>query len=147
MKIDCLNGFFIFKEVNAGELTKFKSLFGFEISEDDTGLLTFEALINAPKHSIAGNEWLGNIATATFEGSPWLVMKENALVYDVSNEVVVPRASIIRQAQFDASFTYFVSRGLIQPGSLMTSGSRVGSYSAEYLFGSAHFRYSWIDYV
>lgn len=145
MKIRCLHGYFIFEETKAGQVSDFMSLFDLALVADGRAF-TFAALADAPSYSIAGGLYLGALATKTFEGDPWEVMEANGLVYNFSSEVVQPIALITQQLQVDSSNNYFVSPGLILPGSIATDGSRVTDYAAFYVKEVSQFKYSEISY-
>lgn len=139
MKIKCLHGYFKFWEPKAGVISDFSSLFGFDlVSIDD--YFTFSALEDAPRYSIIGGTYLGATATKTFEGDPWEVMRENNLVYDFAKDVIVPIASIVQKMQLDSTNRYFLSNGMILPGSLTDDGTRVTDYAA--FFINPLFKYS-----
>jgi hypothetical protein len=145
LKIRCLHGFFIFEESTAGEISRFMSLFNLNI-QAEKNYFTFESLLDAPTYSIAGGTYLGADAIKTFEGSPWEVMRENNLVYDFTKDEVVPLTTITQRVQIQRAANYFLSSGLILPGSLNDGGSRVKDYAAWYLFDSAKFKYSEVSY-
>lgn len=145
MKIDCLHGYFKFTESRIGELSDFASLFTLDLSSQDD-YFTFTPLVNAPKFSIEGGFYLGAIATKTFEGEPWEVMRENKLVFNFSTGKVVPIASITQRPQTGKAANYYFSDGLLLPGSVRDDGLRVTDYSAGYLFGSIKFKYSEVKY-
>lgn len=141
MRIKCLHGFFIFEEQACGQLSRFISMTGLAIVPYGKQY-TFETLSNAKKYSIAGNEYLGAIATKTFEGEPWEVMRENKFVYDFNKDQLIDIETVSQNFTMKQSNNYLISNGLILPGSLMEGGQRVKEYSAWYLFDSAKFRYS-----
>ena len=144
MRVDCIHGYFKFYETYPGQISKFMSLFGLEI-ERNGDHYTFADLVDAPKHSIAGGTFLGAPTLETFEGEPWEVMRENNLVYDFSRGLVVPIALILQAAPVETAGNYFVSTGMIQPGSVMDDGSRVTDYAAFYIEHRANFKYSGIE--
>jgi hypothetical protein len=145
MKVDCIHGYFIFNEDKAGELSRFLSLYEFDLLKKDD-FWTFETLIDAPKYSIEGGTFLGAPCSKTFEGQPWDVMRENGLVYDFINDAVVPISTIIIRPNLFAAANYFFSSGLIMPGSVKDDGKRVTDYAARYLFDTVKFKYSEVIY-
>lgn len=147
MQIRCIHGYFIFREQRAGEISDFMSLFeGLElVAKDD--YFTFAALVDAPSHSIEGGEVLGVTAIKTFEGKPWEVMRENELVYNFNSGLVVPIDTITRRVELVKAPNYFLSPGLILPGSVTDDGSRVTDYAAWYLFDTNKFKYSEVTSV
>lgn len=145
MRIRCLHGYFILEETSAGQASKFSSLYGFELSKRDN-YFTFDFLKNAPQYSILGGEYLGATAIKTYAGEPWEVLRANELVYDFTTDSVVPISSITQRVEISQAANYFLSSGLILPGSLTDEGSRVKEYAAWYLFDRQVFRYSEVSY-
>jgi hypothetical protein len=132
-------------EDKAGQISDFMSLFGFDLALKDH-YYTFSDLIDAPNYSIAGGAFLGAPTTVTFSGQPWEVMRENELVYDFSRGLVVPIQSILKTFQIKSAANYFLSSGLILPGSVTDDGSRVKDYAAFFLFEKMKFKYSEVGY-
>lgn len=145
MRIRCLHGYFIFDELKAGQISQFMSLFGFAISAVDN-YYTFDFLKAAPEYSITAKPYLGVPAVATFEGSPWEIMRANGLVYDFDLDLVKPILAVTTLFQIETAANYFVSDGLILPGSVTADGSRVRDYSAWLSFDSMKFKYSEVSY-
>lgn len=141
MKIKCLHGYFIFQERSPGQISRFISTYGFDIEPIAEGY-TFLSLVGAPKYSISGGTYLGAPAIKTFEGEPWEVMEENDLVYDFTQDKVVPISTITQAVQTKQTANYFLANGLILPGSLTEEGLRVKDYAAFYLFDTVTFNYS-----
>ncbi len=144
MKVECLHGYFRFSELSAGELSKFASLFGFTLARNGDHF-TFEDLVGAPRHSIAGGTFLGAATSETFEGEPWDVMRENRLVYNFQTGEIVSLDSIDQPVAISEAGGYFVAPGMILPGSVIDDGSRVTDYAAFHL-GQKNFRYSEVEY-
>lgn len=147
VQINCLHGYFIFQEQKAGEASRFMRTFS-GVSLVSTGrYFTFETLADAESYSIAGNPYLGAVATKTFEGPPWEILRANGLVYDFTVDQVVPIFSIVRRASIDEAGKYFVSNGLILPGTISDDGTRVTDYAAWYLSDNGQFKYSEVSRV
>lgn len=119
---------------------------GLELSPKDD-YFTFSFLKDAPTHSIEGGVYLGETATKTFEGAAWQVMKENGLVYDFNAGIIKQIATITQRFQISIGVNYFLSNGLILPGSLNDEGKRVTDYSAHYSFDTKKFKYSEVTFV
>lgn len=144
MRVRCIHGYFIFDPDTASDLSAFASLFGFEI--DSSGdHFTFADLAAAPDYAIEGSTYLGAPVTKTFEGKPWEIMRENALVYDFVQGRVVPIASIVRRAAITGTRFGYLAQGMILPGSVTEDGRRVTDYSAHH-FDGKQFKYSEIDF-
>jgi hypothetical protein len=141
--IRCLHGYFQFREINAGDVSRFMSLYSDLppiVAVED--YYTFETLADAPTHVIKGNTYLGVVTTKTFAGTPWEIMRENSLVYDFVNDQVVNINSVTKKLVIATSAYWFIVPGLILPGSVTDDGLRVRDYAARYLFDSQRFRYS-----
>lgn len=141
MKINCLHGYFLFHEERIGEASDFVSLFGLPLVFKDDHF-TFEALAEAPAFSIKTHSYLNAIATKTFEGKPWDVMRENSLVYNYDLGQLVPLTSIATRVNLALAGKYYISSGLILPGSLTAEGLRVTDYAAWFSTDSMRFRFS-----
>ena len=146
MRIQCKHGFFIFRESKVGEISDFMSLTGLSLAPRED-YYTFETLQNAPDYSLIGKPLVGGaVAIKTFQGAPWEVFEANGLVYDFTLDLVVPIATIIAKTKVKLAGNYFVSPGLILPGSLTDEG-RVKDYAAWYLNTRASWLYSGVEYV
>lgn len=145
MQVNCLHGYFIFRETRCGEMSRFSSIFGLPLSSQDD-YYTFDPLLDAPDYSIAGNLYLEAPALKTFEGKPWEIMEKNGLVYNFNTELIVPIESVTQLVEIKQASNYFLSDGLILPGSVTDDGSRVTDYSAWFYFDLMKFKYTEIDY-
>jgi hypothetical protein len=146
LKIKCLHGFFLFTETQVGQVSDF--IKGTEIelvAEND--YFTFEKLIDAPHYSLVGKPYIGAVITSSLEGKPWEIMRENNLVYNLTLDLVVPLLSITQIVSVLNGGNKYLSNGLIQPGSLTTSGQRIISYTAWYNRGTQRWKFSEIEYV
>lgn len=146
MKIKCLHGYFIFEEERIGEVSRFISRFGIPIVQKDDQF-TFEALENAPDYSIKGAPFMGTVATKTFEGRPWEVFEANGFVFNFNTGLISPIAQITQSMKLSVAGNYFVGDGLILPGSVLSSGSKIKSYFGWFSFDTMAFRYSGVEYV
>ncbi len=146
VQINCLHGYFIFKETAAGQISRFISLFdGLEIEPVDDHF-TFSDIAEAPKYSIVGKAYLDAVATETFEGNQWDVMRENGLIYNFQTGLVVQIETVMQRFEVDRAANFFVSNGLILPGSIRDDGFRVTDYSAFYNFSSQKFNYTEVTF-
>lgn len=146
MRVECINGYFKLFENAPGQASDFAILFGFDLVPKDD-YFTFSTIEDAPKFSISGSTYLDNDAIKTFEGEPWEVMLENKLVYDPSNDVVVPISSIKQRLTIQATDRYFIADGLIIPGSMDSTGQVVLGYTCWFSRDSMQFKYSQVNYV
>lgn len=106
----------------------------------------FSKFENAPEYSIAGKLYIDKMATVTYEGAPWEILKQNNLVYDFNKDALVDVLSVTKRTIIDLVANYFLSPGLILPGSVTEDGLRVIDYSAWYSFETGRFRYSSVGY-
>jgi len=141
-----LHGFFKFYESSPGDLSRFLFRFGLVV-ERSGDYFTFKALKDAPRYSISGSTYLGAPASKTYEGEPWEVMEANNLVYDYNQGLVVPLSSVSQPVRLKNAGRYYVTDGLILPGSLTDEGLRVTEYSAHYRPRRFDFRYSEVKLV
>jgi hypothetical protein len=146
MKLKCLHGFFIFSETKVGQVSDFMSLTGLEIEPLDN-FFTFKALVDAPKYSINGGPILNATSIVTCEGNQWDVFKENSLVYDFSRDLVVPISSITQKTTVKLSGNFYLSPGLILPGSIDQDGNKIKDYSAFYSRDRGSWLYSEVTHV
>lgn len=141
LKINCQHGYFIFEEQRAGEVSDFITMFGFDMVRKQN-YFTFADLDDAPEYSIKGNALLDNIATETFEGSPGEVFRKNKMVYNYDTGLLVPIISITNIIELSDAGNFYLSSGLILPGSLTAEGSRVTDYAAWFSTDNMKFKYS-----
>lgn len=142
MRIRSLHGYFILDEAFAGEISQFMSkFFGFNIVAKDD-YFTFKTLAAAPTYALAGGKYMGALATDTVEGKPWEVMRANKLVYNFLIDQVVPIGTIVRTFNLDQAGNYFLSNGLILPGSLDGQGKRVTDFVGYHILETGRFKYS-----
>lgn len=145
MRIECIHGYFRFFETSVGQISRFMSMFGLEIERNDDHF-TFSALVDAPTYSIAGGTFLGIPTIKTFEGRPWDVMRANRLIYDFNKGIVRPIDSVLQTLTLEQSGNYYLTSGMILPGSIIEDGSRVTDYAAFYSSDRASFKYSELTY-
>lgn len=143
MRVRCLHGFFLFQETTAGQVSDFASATGLKLEPFGSDY-TFEALALAPSHSIQGKPLLGLPAVATYQGQPWEVFEANQFVFDFDAGIMKPITSVILRTWIRPAGNYFVSPGLIMPGSIADQG-RVKSYDGRWLRG--RWVYSGVEYV
>ena len=142
MRIDCTHGFFTFTETSVGEISKFMSLYqGLDIVRD-RDIYTFNHLKNAPIYSLKGLKYIDSPAIVTITGKPGDVMRANKLIYNFQTDLIAPIATVTQTVELIEASNYFLSPGLILPGSLTERGSRVTEYAAWYSFAKGEFRYS-----
>lgn len=146
MKLNCLHGYFIFNETKMAQVSDFMNYTGLPlVSKDD--YFTFQGKDSVPEFSLKDAPFMGVIATKNFEGPPWELYEENGFVFNFLTGLMQPITSITQVCQIKAAGDYFVSNGLILPGSVTADGSRVKDYSAWYSRDSQNWRYSEIVYV
>lgn len=146
MRINCINGYFIFEESRAGEASDFVSLFGLEL-ESKGNQFIFSDLADAPDFSIEGAPYLDTVATKTFAGKPWEIFEANKFVYNYDLGLLVPSESIDDIVTINPGGNFFVSDGLIMPGSLTDSGDEISGYRCWFTTDTMKFKYSEVSYV
>jgi len=146
--IDCIDGYFIFRPRRLSDLSDFMRLTGFKL-ERLGDYFTFSDLIEIKNYSLFGKIIKDSgIAIKTFEGHPWEVFGENKIVYDFSRGIVVPIVAVTQKVTLKPAGNYFLSNGLIVPGSI--NGIRkIKTYRC--FFDSkgplSQWKYSEVDYV
>lgn len=106
---------------------------------------TFLELENPPDHSIIGAPYLGATALKTFSGKPWEIFEANDFIFDFGTGKVSPKTSVSTVVNLDKSGSYYLSNGLILPGSIY-KGEKIMSYSCFYNFDKRRFRYSEVSF-
>lgn len=145
MRVKCVHGFFIFDETGAGQIADWMSLTGLSIAPWGD-YYTFKDLIDAPDFSLAGAPLLGIPAIETFEGKPWEVFEANGFVYDFTLGLVRPIASVTMATEITQAGKFFVSPGLLLPGSVTAEG-KVKDFSGWYSRQRQTWHYSEVTYV
>lgn len=146
MKVKCLHGYFLFEETRSGQVSDFMSLTGLSLVPKGS-LYTFEQIQNAPDYSLKGKNILGLPAIETFEGLPWEVFAINKLIYNFNTGLMAKIDSINVEAKLYRGSSYYVSEGMILPGSRMAGGERVRDYSAWYSRDTQRWLYSEVSFV
>lgn len=103
---------------------------------------TFEKLVDAPEYSIAGNTYLGALATETYAGEPHEIMRANGLIYNFDSDALEPLLLVTQLVELKRCSNYYLSPGLILPGSITVDGSRVTDYLAWFSQATMQFKYS-----
>lgn len=144
--IQSRHGYFRFNETDPGELARFSSVYDLDlVSLSD--YYTFSFLEEAKRYSLIGKDYLGLPATALFEGEPWEVMEKNGFIYDLELDLLKPVISVSTTIELQAAELYYISKSLIQPGSLLKSGQRVVDYTAMFDWKIANFKYTEIGFL
>jgi hypothetical protein len=148
VKISCLHGYYEFIEEKSGEVARFQNLWKLNLKSLKSyyGIhYTFSDLIDVPKISVEGINFMGNEASVTHEGKPWVLFEKNALVYDFTVGRVRPIREIDNRVKIGQAGFYYVSDGLMLAGSRSEFGI-VTDYYCTFLWDSLSFQYSWIGY-
>jgi hypothetical protein len=142
MKIVCINGYYKFYEDKAGEIAQFNSRFSQDIKHYKD-YYTFSTLANLPEYSLKGKLFSGLIATKTFFGEPWEILKANNFTYNFSTKLIsyiTLTGSFIKPVQLG---NYKYTSGLILCGSITdTNSTKITGYTCKYDIDSALFKYS-----
>lgn len=146
MKIDCINGFFIFTELKVGQISDFMKYSGLDLVKLN-GFYTFSDLEEIPGFTIAGTPFLNLVSTKTYQGEPWELFDQNGVVYNFLTGLLVPIVSVTQLIKLSVAGNKFITSGLILPGSLTPEGKRIKSYSGYFSRDTLNFNYSEVDYV
>lgn len=147
MRIRCLHGFFIFSEDFQGDISDFISLTGLPlVPYSKEKEYTFERLADIENYSLLGKNILEFPAIKTFSGKPWEVFEANGVVYDFSQDLIVPIESIAATTEVLTAGNVLWSNGLLLPG-MITDKGRVKNYDCHYTFGRARWQYTEVTYV
>jgi hypothetical protein len=146
MRIECRHGYFVFEELEAGELSQFSSIYGLDFIYSGDHY-TFTDLAGAPNYSLPGGSFLGAPTIVAFEGHPWEVMRANGLIYNFILGAIVPLLSVVQTIRIQLSGNIYISNGMILPGSVTDDGSRVTDYAAFYDGIGGRFQYSEVEYA
>lgn len=145
MRIDCLHGYFKFYEERPGQVFEFATLFGLDVVPMGD-YYTLSGLEDAPDYSIVGGTYLDVPAIATFEGPPWEVMRANKIIYNFSLDLAQSRLTVTSAVKAVQAESYYISTGLMVPGSFRDDGLRVTDYSAWFSKDTMKFKYSQVTY-
>lgn len=145
MRVTCLNGYFMFREDQPGEVARFNSTYSQDLERKDD-YYTFALLATAPDYSIALAPYLNLIATETYEGHPHEVFRENGFVYDSGIGFIRLAASISTLFEPVQLYDKIIANGLIQPGSVTKNWQKVTGYQGFIDTNQYKFYYSEIFY-
>lgn len=146
MRVECLHGYYLFKEMKVGQVSDFTWITGIELVKKKD-YFTFPDLVDAPKYSIKGMSILDAIAVDTFEGSEAEVFEQNGIVYDISKGIVTLIGAVQNIVEIYQAGNRFVASGLIMAGSRTTTGKIVKNFSGFFSKDVQKWTYSVIDYV
>jgi hypothetical protein len=146
MKITCIHGYFIVKEDEPGDVAKFNSFYTQDLVQKDW-YYTFQAIADCPSESILGKPFLGSVGTATYAGKPWELFEQNGYVYDFINDLIVPIISITAKVDPIRELATFSTGGLIQPGSIVKTWTRIKGFQCQVDCDYFQYEYSELTYV
>lgn len=132
-------------ELEPGTISRFQSRFGLDVVPYEDKF-TFSQLENPPDYAIKGQTYLGATVLHTHSGKPWEIFDANSLVFDFTDGVVKQKSLITSLFEISQVGNYFVSNGLILPGSMTKSGKKINSYACHFYFDSMRFKYSEVTY-
>lgn len=141
MKVECIHGYFKFRDRETGDVARFNSLYGFGLSPKDD-YATFPFLLDAPEHSFISKTYLGLAARVKYAGHPWEVMRANQFVYDFGSGELKKIEDITIKATVNQAGFYYVTNGLLLPGSILPGGLKVTDYECVFAFSTSRFMYS-----
>jgi hypothetical protein len=147
MRILCRHGHYSFYPRTVSDIARFSSFYNQELVRVND-YYTFPFLKELESYSLKGLPYKNLAATATYEGNPWEVMRENGFVYSLALKTLVPKASVNFVLNTPKTGFYFTSEiPMIQAGSLNALGIQLLSYDAEYHFDINKLRVRGFDYV
>ena len=147
MRVKCSHGYFVLSETAVGQAVDFGTLYSQSVVPRSNGdQFTFEPLSALPDHVLFGAPYLNQVATKTYAGKPWEIMRANGWVYDLVNGILVPVTSVTTETPVYSAGNRFVAPGLIQPGSKVGS-QRILGYTAWFSRQRRSWLYSEVDYV
>lgn len=132
MRVLCRHGHFAFYPRRASDVARFCRFFDATLERVED-FYTFPGLVAAKSFSLEGLKYLGLAATATVEGVPWDVMRENGFVYSVEKGKVIALSSVSLSTDLPLSTHCYIGPPLVEPGSRDRSGKRILSYDGEYM--------------
>jgi hypothetical protein len=135
----------MFSETKVGQVSDFMRYTGFELVPVED-FYTFAQLEDAPNFSLAGKPFLDFPAIATHEGKPWQVFQANECVFNFVSGLVVPISSIVNPISLFEAGNRFVSKGLIQPGSVYKARI-VSGFDGWFSRDSLNWVYSEVSFV
>ncbi len=135
----------MFEETKPGQVGHFSYLYDLELSQKGN-YWTFDSLLDLPDYSIAGSTYMNAAATKTFAGNPWDVLRENRLVYDFINDILVPIETIAVRVSPDVSGFMIPASGIYMPGAIGDDGKRVTNYIGWYNADQSRFFYSGVTF-
>ena len=144
MKVNCLDGFFLFEETKVSQVSDFIGLTGYSISRYKD-VYSFTQLIAAEDYCLKGKPYLGATINQTYEGEPWDIFMANNLVYNFSTGLVVSFPLVTDIIKIFNAGDRYLSNGLIIPGSISNLG-KVRSYSGYFSRSTFRWSYSEIEF-
>jgi hypothetical protein len=146
MKITCLHGYFIIREDYSGEVARFNSLYGMDLTAKDD-YYTFTPIKEAPTYSIFGKAYLNLLAIKTYEGNPWEVFEQNLFIYDPTLKIIKPISLVTSIVELTRNKSTYSTKGLILPGSISTEGNKITGYQCQFYFDTLEFIYTEFFYA
>lgn len=131
MRVLCRHGHYAFYPERSSDVSRFANFYRVPLVRDGE-FYTFEGLRGLPCYSLAGKDYGGIPAVATFAGAPWDVMRANGFVWSLSLKRIVPAAThagIIYQMPNVGYYYAPQVRGIPQAGA-MVGTTRTLSFDA-----------------
>jgi hypothetical protein len=124
-----------------GDAARFNSYFSQDlVAKDD--YYTFELLADMPEYSLLASPFLNLVGLAVFAGKPGDILRANQFVYDFTNKVLLPIASVLLKVDPVRIFDGYYANGLIQPGSITSSWKKITGYNCHVDTKDFRFHYS-----
>jgi hypothetical protein len=136
----------MFWESKAGDIARLQEVLKLKVVSVGEHY-TLERLAKVPPLTIKGRPLLDVTASHTICAEPWVIFEKNQVVFDFRTNKLVPIDSIDIRTRIETGLFWYISGGLILPGSTTDGGQRVKDYSAWFNFGRFSFRYSEVGFV
>lgn len=146
MKIKCIDGYFIFEPQKLTQLSDFIYLTGFDLVRHKD-FYTFRYLSELESFCVKGINFGNLTAKITYEGEPWDILNKNGFVYDFNLNALRDINGVTTVIGLRKAENYFISNGLIQPGSINGRGLKIKGYECYFSRAFNTFKYSEVTFV
>ena len=145
MKILCVHGYFYFYEEESGEVATFNSYYNQDLTLN-ADHYTFAALKELSNYSIEGNVYGDSLATKTYTGEIYEILRQNNLVYNFLLKVTVNKNTIATLVKPIKSYKFYIYNGLILPGSFQSDNKLILGYTCKVNLKELIYRYGEFSY-
>ena len=146
MRIVCNHGYFFFYEDASGEVSKFNTIYGQDLVLCGN-YYTFTALKNLPNYVLKGKPYGGVLATKTYKGEPYEIMRKNNLVYNPLTKMITNKLLSGELIEPKKAYNFYVLNGLITPGCYETDLRKILGFTCRVDMKELIYRYTGFNYV